>query len=544
MIRLGIPPSLRCAVWISNIIQASHPHQGLSYAHEYRTLAKVQILDSGYQVLWDNNIIKQEDIQRVSFGHDESSLWEPLEGYAGKESLKNVLYALSFVLGGIEYAPLVPKLALLMLGFMSESYVFCSIREMAHNNTWYWASSQAEHIAYGRAFLDVLDRLHPHTSRNLIDHGMQHEYTQAIFQDFFTSLLQESHAVRIMDIYTLEGSKVLFRFGVALIVLYQQEWKEKYCYNPNQTFWEGLVEFGQKALNFEILVKKAYGVHGKGVRKRFRFPRRPILARIIQLEETRYWRETRALQNGTPAGEAGGIKEVVPPLGLVVPKPPTDPNKEREVPKLTESTYIRTKLAEWLPLSLRFTKLDMIYSTDHHGRTLEQFYHRVKKSRHTILVLEPFDNSSTTNTPDMVIGMYASQTWHASTKVYGDGSCFLFRIVPENDELTACWKWHPKELSSLEEENNDSNSGINAAALLEQFQVSTREFISMGGNSDGTSGLRLNEDFTKAESAPAEGFDNDSLFVNQAVDSRSSLFEVGLVEVYQMVRQMDGVAIQ
>ena len=236
MIRLGIPPSLRCAVWISNIIQASHPHQGLSYAHEYRTLAKVQILDSGYQVLWDNNITKQEDIQRVSFGHDESSLWEPLEGYAGKESLKNVLYALSFVLGGIEYAPLVPKLALLMLGFMSESYVFCSIREMAHNNTWYWASSQAEHIAYGRAFLDVLDRLHPHTSRNLIDHGMQHEYTQAIFQDFFTSLLQESHAVRIMDIYTLEGSKVLFRFGVALIVLYQQEWKEKYCYNPNQTF--------------------------------------------------------------------------------------------------------------------------------------------------------------------------------------------------------------------------------------------------------------------------------------------------------------------
>jgi hypothetical protein len=27
MIRRGIPPALRCAVWLSNVIQAVHPHQ-------------------------------------------------------------------------------------------------------------------------------------------------------------------------------------------------------------------------------------------------------------------------------------------------------------------------------------------------------------------------------------------------------------------------------------------------------------------------------------------------------------------------------------
>ena len=251
-------------------------------------------------------------------------------------------------------------------------------------------------------------------------------------------------------------------------------------------WWIGLKHYCHNHLNFEIVVKKAYGVHGKGVRKRFRFPRRPILARLIEMEEENYRKEQQQLallggdestgdRSGTTSSDVVSPTPFylqVEPLGLVIPPPPTDPDKEPIVPRLATSTFARTRLAEWLPLSLRFTKLDLIYSTSHHGRTLENLYRCVSKSTHTILLLEPYDDFSGGTNRKVVIGMYASQPWHPSSKVYGDGRCFLFRLVEdepadgdkkttENDDgeagvgtdakddnvlESACWKWHPPDL--------------------------------------------------------------------------------------------------
>jgi hypothetical protein len=246
------------------------------------------------------------------------------------------------------------------------------------------------------------------------------------------------------------------------------------------------------------------------------------LQRIIQLEEERYWKESD-----------DGCSEVqsINPVGLVMPAE----DEKVAQPVLARSTVVRTKLAEWLPLSLRFTKLDLIFSTNHHGRTLENFYRQTKKARHTIMLIEPL------NVNDTIVGCYASQTWHPSTKVYGDGACFLFRIAVEENEneiakKSICWKWHYPKSTALEEEDNDSNNSAKSTAILEQYQVGTREYISMGGNSKGGAGLRLNEDLTKGESSSATGFDNLPLAFEE-------MFEIGQVEVYQMVREMDGVPI-
>lgn len=202
---------------------------------------------------------------------------------------------------------------------------------------------------------------------------------------------------------------------------------------------------------------------------------------------------------------------------------------------------VRSKLAEWLPLALRFTKLDLIYTTNHHGRTIDNFYRHVSKAKHTVLLLEPL------NTSNLIVGCYASQTWHFSTRVYGDGNCFLFRISLSDDEgeddNSICWKWQYPKSNQLElgYEAGDTlpsstGSSVNTTAILEQFQVGTKDYISMGGNSKGDAGLRLNEDLTRAESSKAAGFDNLPL-------ASDEIFEVGVVEVYQMVRQMDGVPI-
>jgi hypothetical protein len=83
-----------------------------------------------------------------------------------------------------------------------------------------------------------------------------------------------------------------------------------------------------------------------------------------------------------------------------------------------------------------------------------------------------------------------------------------------------------------------SDAANNRIALLEQFMVGTRTYISMGGNQDGSAGLRLNEDLTIGESSPAAGFENEPL--HGAGVGNGGIFDVGLVEVYGLVRQIDG----
>jgi hypothetical protein len=99
--------------------------------------------------------------------------------------------------------------------------------------------------------------------------------------------------------------------------------------------------------------------------------------------------------------------------------------------------------------------------------------------------------------------------------------------LEDTPEETKCWKWNPKEILEGERDNSLNSESNYATVLLEQFQVGTCEYISMGGNQAGSSDLRLNEDLTKAKSLPMTGFDNNSLAVN--------LFKVRLLKVYEMV---------
>lgn len=259
MIRKGIPPPLRCAVWMSNVIQSCNPHQPLKYAHEYRTLAKVRALDGAYDSLYQNSLQK-EDVKPMLFGN--TNVQKTVEGYKGAPALWRCLFGLHSVLGVVEYAPMVPALTQTLLSHMSESYVFCCIREMAHHSTWYWPTSKSEHEAYKLAFLDILAKLHPSTSKTMTEHGIADDFASSIFGDFFTTILSEEGVLRIMDIYTLEGMKILFRVGVAFAVLFHRQWKEGECYKSNDC-WKSLKEFGKK-VNVSTLITKAYGVHGKG----------------------------------------------------------------------------------------------------------------------------------------------------------------------------------------------------------------------------------------------------------------------------------------
>ena len=243
-------------------------------------------------------------------------------------------------------------------------------------------------------------------------------------------------------------------------------------------------------------MRKAYGYHGNRARKRMRFPRRHILARIIRLEEERASSEVDL--------ESMASMEAPRPLTLV---PAT-----QKTCKLLRGADVRSSLAAWLPLNLRLSKLELVYSTNIHGRTLERFYSHVKGHKHTITVVQVLETDAT-------VGMFANQEWRISSQVYGDGECFLFRLTPNPQ----CFRWRPSP------DDAELQDDANSVALLEQFQVGRPHFISMGGNPDGSSGLRLNEDLTQGESSPASGFGNE-----ESLAPGLPSFNVGLVEVYRL----------
>lgn len=246
------------------------------------------------------------------------------------------------------------------------------------------------------------------------------------------------------------------------------------------------------SFQFNKQVEIMYPKFGKLVK---RYPRRRVLKRAISFHQK--W----ALDN-MPVY----IDQTPPkPLGFLTDKAVT----------LAKPTAVRSNLAKWLPTVLKTTKLDLIYSTEIHGRSFVSFYKECRRSKHTIVLIEAIDGSKSAT-----IGMSASHAWVVHPSSFGDGECFLFRVDPD----PKCFNWVP-----------DLSEDTEHQAVREQFMVARNDFIAMGANVEGTNGIRLDNDLASGESYPTLGFENEPL-----LGAGRERFEVGIVEVYRLLREVDG----
>ena len=223
-----------------------------------------------------------------------------------------------------------------------------------------------------------------------------------------------------------------------------------------------------------------------------RYPRRHVLARVMKHHER--W----ALAN-------------MPVHIELSPRKPIGYTSEECI--LAKPVSFRLCLTEWLPETLKMTKLDLIYSTEIHGRSLESFFQYCAKVKNTVVVFEALTGKTRS-----IIGMFATHAWSINPYPYGDSGCFLFRADPD----AKCFKWLTDEGSIEDLENH---------AAREQFMVSRSDFIAMGANINATNGLRLDKDLIKGESHPALGFNNEPLLGNN-----QRTFDVGHLEVYRLIR--------
>ena len=226
-----------------------------------------------------------------------------------------------------------------------------------------------------------------------------------------------------------------------------------------------------------------------------RYPRRRLLSRMNRFHE--HW----ALENmptyvdQTPPKPIGFTSD-----GCILAKPAS----------------VRSNLARWLPPSLKSTKLDLIYSTEKHGRSLTSFYKECQRAKNTVILVEAIigDHSST-------IGMFASYAWSKNCHSLGDGECFMFRMNPDPQ----CFYWFPKA-----PDVSGTIDDMEHQTLREQVMIARSDYIAMGSNREGTNGLRLDRDLIKGESYSAD------LLPGQL----QKTFEIGFVEVYQLIRDFGG----
>lgn len=179
MCREGIPAALRSAVWITSIVRVARPYQNRKDTDEFGTLAKVKILDHGWNYVLKSLFPDESDMEACTipdFGLDPEEVEALLindhmmngqnlsaKGVKGVKSLTLVLYAVKENLG-IEYCPLLPDLTAYFLSLMPESYTYTCLREMTNAGDYYFPMSKIEHLSWCKTFGDLMRKMYPSTA--------------------------------------------------------------------------------------------------------------------------------------------------------------------------------------------------------------------------------------------------------------------------------------------------------------------------------------------------------------------------------------------
>jgi len=517
MCRKGIPPSFKCSAWIINAVSAANPDMPKEEYDAFGTFRKVRVIDHGWDLVLKSIFPDESDLEQadvLDFGVGQYIIVNiMLQDIPDKgiRSLIKVLHAARDSLG-LEFCPVLPDVACLLLSFMPESYAYATIRQMvADDSNYFLAISRVSYLAFCKTFADLMERNFPQTYevmdqiKCLTPAGLD-----PIMKRFFVPLLRRKHVLRIMDIFTGEGAHAIFRIGCTLCCLahaHLGDGVRQHCDNALM-FWDGVRRFAHsKHFHFDIfLERQAYGsqVHMR-ILTRPIFPREDFVYRLISNNEA--WASENEHHISIHAEKK--------PLGLVEGKYPII---------LAKHSLERLSLCNWLPPALQSTKLELIYSSSHHGRSIEMFYMQCSKAVHTLTLLEVLQK-------DVVIGMYATHTWHNNPSGYGDGECFLFRLTPEPE----CFKYKVNStIQTAASLDDDSEVIVNRISDAGQLMISGDSFLSMGVCEDGASALRLNEDLTRGSTSRSISFGNQDLIGGVEV------FEVGLVETYRFIREVDG----
>lgn len=343
-------------------------------------------------------------------------------------------------------------------------------------------------------------------------HGLDSKYLELIFKDFFVQLIPMKEIYRIMDVFLLEGKKILFRYGLALIELFKKEIKSG-KYTSGRAFWQYVMSVGPS---------NAGGID---------------YGRIHDLAFDQQRSVFMKLYHPMKIGRNFLYKSIedikVNKEDLDAEKSPLDNNNPDLFDSIRQSSRILDdQMCQFLLKGLpRVHEWQLMYASYRDGWSMSTFFLNCRPAMSSFIVIRSLKIKA-------VIGCYFTGKIVPNTST-GDGHSLCFRL-DGNNAILHHWVGlhHPEEVhgtstSKFTGDNNGNPLNVNSStykATLHQFMHFGMDYFTLGGSEEhGTNAIRVSGDLRHCSTGYSDTFGNLPLI---PWDMEASPFEVSDIEVY------------
>ncbi|KAG5853819.1 hypothetical protein ANANG_G00030570 [Anguilla anguilla] len=323
---------------------------------------------------------------------------------AGLNSVKKILLCVGRRFPEMNFCPILPALASLLLHFSEdEAECFHSVcRLVAYDDPdkryidQTFLTYRASCMTFGdlaNKFCRGVRKLIAASNQNLFE--FYSDWIVWIFAD-----LPFTYAIRVLDVYLLEGYKVLYRVALALLSLYKVSVASRVAHVEDfRQDMKSFVENIGRHVTTEKLMERAFS---------------------IQLATRR---DLHALFNANKdALVQKGINKHQNTQSYIAV------DLENFSSSVVTGTEMRIVWA-WIPERFALFPPTILFSTSEHGHSLASFYSHVEGYEPTVLLLKTVDEG--------VCGAFLSSDWIVRTKhagkglsFFGTGECFVFTLRP------------------------------------------------------------------------------------------------------------------
>uniref|UniRef100_A0A8D0EC92 TBC1 domain family member 24 n=1 Tax=Salvator merianae TaxID=96440 RepID=A0A8D0EC92_SALMN len=322
----------------------------------------------------------------------------------GVTSLKKILICISNLYPDITYCPLLPAVTSLILHYSpDEAQCFentCRLLYCNAPHTSYIDHTFLSHEASCMTFGDLANKHCPAAHRLI---ACSSENIFEVYSQWLVWLfdgLPFDYVIRILDVYLLEGQKVLYRIALALLRQYQvsvaSEGLEVTDLKGNlQSFVREIREH----MTADKLLEKAFGIR--------LFSRKEIWLLHMANRKALMEKGVTSVQHRQP-------------FHLTV-------NADNFTSTIVTIQEMRI-VWSWIPERFSLFSPALLFSTSENGYSLQRFYSCCEGYEPTVLLLK--------TTLGEVCGAFLSSDWNerkksgGTTSFFGTGECFVFTVQP------------------------------------------------------------------------------------------------------------------
>lgn len=366
-----------------------------------------------------------------------------------EESVGSVHAVISCVAGqfpDISYCPSLSAVTALLLHWSSdEAQCFEGVSRMLACNEPGRRLLDQTFLAYQSACMTFGDLVHkycPAAHKLIVATATDVLEVYSDWQRWVLGDLPFSYVARVLDVFLVEGYKVLYRVALAILKFYRKQCVANGSALTKQdsaTVRSDIQAFVQniaKCVTADKLMDKAFSIR--------LFSRKEIT--LLHLAN-----EKSLQQKGIT------VKQKRQNVQLAV-------NADNFSSEVVSAKEIRD-IWSWIPERFALCQPELLFTTSTHGCSLNRFYSHCEGHEPTLLLIKTTERE--------VCGAFLSTDWEERKRggnklsFFGTGECFIFRMKPEMERYEWVIIKHP-ELASASQPAADDQAGNSSPLSLEK----------------------------------------------------------------------------